>query len=113
MTKIAAHEHEHNHDHPHDVHGHDHDHEHDHEHDHDHQHGSGVWFTIASALHLPGYAHQHGSLSTEDSFYHNDLAIRTVKLAFLALGITTLIQIVIVLMSGSVALLGDTVHNLG
>lgn len=45
--------------------------------------------------------------------FENDLAIRTVKLALLALGVTTLIQIFIYAASGSVALLGDTVHNLG
>jgi len=106
MTKIHAHEADHGHDH----HEHDH-HDHDH-HDHDHQHGRGGIFTrIAEALHLPGYAHEHGPVSAD--FLNNELGIRTVKLALLALGITTVIQIAIYLVSGSVALLGDTVHNLG
>lgn len=106
-------EHEHVHDHHHE-HDHDHDHhEHDH-HDH-HEHAESLWSQVAAALHLPGYSHTHDhrdlihSISPED----NDLAIRTVWIAMLALGITTVFQIVIFLASGSVALLADTVHNLG
>jgi cation diffusion facilitator family transporter len=107
MTKIRAHELEH-------AHGHDnHDHVHEHESDHDHEHSTGIWPTIASALHLPGYSHQHTSPASEAGFLDNALAIRTVWLALLALGITTVIQIGIYLASRSVALLGDTVHNLG
>lgn len=68
---------------------------------------------IGEALHLPGYTHQHGSPSSEAAFYDNALAIRTVWLALAALGLTTVIQVFIYLASGSVALLGDTVHNLG
>jgi cation diffusion facilitator family transporter len=39
--------------------------------------------------------------------------IRTVWLALIVLGLTTLVQIVVVWFSGSVALFADTVHNLG
>ena len=39
--------------------------------------------------------------------------IRAVKLSFLALAATALVQVAVVLLSGSVALLADTVHNLG
>lgn len=45
-------------------------------------------------------------MATEDG-------IRTIWLALGILGITTVLQVVIVLLSGSVALLADTVHNLG
>lgn len=44
---------------------------------------------------------------------HNEEGIRTVWLALAALGVTSLLQIVIVLASGSVALFADTVHNIG
>lgn len=115
MTKIPVHQPaapDHDHDHHDDHHGHD---DHDDHHDHDHAHGKGVtvWERIAEALHLPGYTHDHGSISGEGVFFENELAIRTVRLALLALGITTAIQIAIYLVSGSVALLGDTVHNFG
>jgi cation diffusion facilitator family transporter len=43
----------------------------------------------------------------------NKLGIRTIYLAVALLGLTTIFQIGIYLISGSVALLGDTVHNLG
>ncbi len=99
-----------------DVHEAEHHHDHDHDHDHDHHHphdDGGLWVKIASALHLPGYAHDHGSLSQDSTFMNNELGIRTMKLALLTLGITTVLQVIIYLMSGSVALLADTVHNLG
>lgn len=103
------HEHSHGHDHDHDHHEHGH-----HEHDH-HQHHTSVWAGIASALHLPGYSHthDHGEIIRSISPDDNNLAIRTVWLALTALGITTLLQIIIFVASGSVALLADTVHNLG
>jgi cation diffusion facilitator family transporter len=124
------HEHEHHghahhhsgHHHGHDGHTHHHgehhhhEHQHHHEHhDHDHGHTHNWWENIASALHLPGYghSHNHADLVQQVSTENNDLAIRTVWLALLALGVTTVIQIVIVIASGSVALLADTVHNLG
>lgn len=110
MTQIHEHEH---HDHA-DEHDHDHAHGHDHDHSHgDHSHS--LWEQIAAALHLPGYSHTHdyGEILQEVSEDDNQLAIRTVWLALLALGLTTVIQIFIFAISGSVALLADTVHNLG
>ncbi len=117
-----THEHDHDHDH-----GHDHDHDHDHDHGHHHGHGHGhshhhdhghtLWENIASALHLPGYAHDHshnrGDLLNDLSGSSTELGIRTIKLSLVALGITTILQIFIYVASGSVALLADTVHNLG
>src|SRR5215213_4554448 len=112
MTEVhQSTEHTH-HTHDSDEHGHSHehhDHEHPHEHHHDHEHG-GILVMIAQALHLPGYAHEHASLAQDAAFQDNELGIRVVKLALLALGVTTLIQIVIYVASGSVALLADTVH---
>lgn len=89
------------------------DHEHAHEdHNHSgHSHQQGFLVGLASALHVPGFQHDHGSL--EARFTDNEVAIRTVKWALVILGMTTLFQVVIYLASGSVALLGDTVHNLG
>ncbi len=118
MTEITAHHedahhlHDDDHDHDHELdHGHDHDHEHIHEDDHDHEHAHGLFDILADALHLPGHHHEHATPDT--ALFENDLAIRTVKLALVILGVTTAIQIVIYLVSGSVALLGDTIHNLG
>lgn len=95
-----------------------HTHDHPHHHDHDHPHGGGgILGTIAAALHLPGFGHDHDhsytDLASDRAFHDNELGIRTVWLALLALGLTTVLQIVIYFASGSVALLGDTVHNFG
>lgn len=102
--------------HSHDEHEH-HDHDHSHGHDHD-NHGyihayDTLWFKIASALHIPGYSHEHESIASDSAFFEHTLGIRTVKLSLLALGLTTVLQIVIYFASGSVALLSDTVHNFG
>jgi cation diffusion facilitator family transporter len=86
--------------------------EHHHEHDHDH-HRDSWWEKIAVALHLPGYGHSHELPSRQDAIYNNELGIRTVKQALGLLGFTTLVQAAIYIFSGSVALLADTVHNLG
>jgi cation diffusion facilitator family transporter len=72
-----------------------------------------LWERIASALHLPGYSHEHASVATEEEFFTNNLGIRTVWIALAVLLVTALLQIVVVWLSGSVALLGDTVHNIG
>lgn len=97
-------------------HGHSHDHSHDHDHSH-HNHGGGIIGVIGAALHLPGFGHDHDhgytELAADAALHDNALGIRTVWLALLALGITTVLQIVIYVASGSVALLADTVHNLG
>jgi cation diffusion facilitator family transporter len=116
MTDVHQPEHHHDHDEDH-HHHHDHEHDHhhdDHDHDHSHEHG-GLMATIGAALHLPGYTHTHShhELAADPAMQDNELGIRTVKWALLALGITTLLQIFIYVASGSVALLADTVHNLG
>ena len=70
---------------------------------------------IAAALHLPGFTHDHShsDLAGDRAFLDNRLAVRTVWIALVALGLTTALQVVIYIASGSVALLADTVHNLG
>ena len=81
--------------------------------EHKHNHDSSWWEKIAMGLHLPGYGHSHDLPAVNDAIYNNELGIRTVKQALLLLGITTLLQAGIYYFSGSVALLADTVHNLG
>jgi len=67
------------------------------------------------ALHLPGFTHDHShhDLAADRAFLDNQLAVRTVWIALAVLGLTTALQIVIYIASNSVALLADTVHNLG
>lgn len=94
-------------------HPHDHDHEHDHAHDHDHSHApppKDWWRKLLAALHLDGHSHSH---TGNRAYLDNEEGIRVVWLALAALTITSIIQMVIVLWSGSVALLADTIHNIG
>jgi cation diffusion facilitator family transporter len=97
-------------------HSHDHErgHEHspDHAHAHGHSHGTGVLGWFATVFHWHGHADDAG-LTASDPALATEEGIRTVWLALAALSMTTLMQIVVVALSGSVALFADTAHNLG
>lgn len=115
---VHSHEDEHNHDHEHENgHNHPHPHEHGHHHshhgDHDHHHGTGLWGWINTIFHFHGHSQQQQQRAADPALTDNAEGIRTVWIALGALGLTTILQIVIVYMSGSVALFADTVHNLG
>ncbi|MGA9139734.1 MAG: cation diffusion facilitator family transporter [Methanocella sp.] len=114
MSAINGHEHEYEHRHgiEHDHHSDEHDHSHDHDHDH-HEHGRGILGTVAAVFHIGGHDHDHGSMAGDSALKNNALGVRTIYLAVVLLGLTTVFQIGIYLASGSVALLGDTVHNFG
>jgi cation diffusion facilitator family transporter len=60
--------------------------------------------------HGPG-GHGHGGIDA--SILGSDEALRTLKLSLLVLAGTALLQVVVVVISGSVALLADTIHNAG
>jgi len=96
-------------------HGQSHHHHHDDGGHHHHHHSGNILVKIAGALHLPGFTHDHShiDMAGDRAFLDNRLAVRTVWIALIALGLTTALQIVITIASGSVALLADTVHNLG
>lgn len=93
-----------------------HPHPHDHPHDHDHNHTphhQGWWGRMAAIFHLHEHSHSRGELASDQAFLDNEESIRTVWLALAALTVTSTLQIVIVVWSGSIALLADTVHNIG
>ena len=80
---------------------HDHRHPHDHAHDDDHGHSHG---------------HGHGSHShglVHDSIKRSREGLRAVGLALLILGATAILQLLVFVASGSVALLADLIHNFG
>jgi cation diffusion facilitator family transporter len=79
--------------------------------EHTHQHAKGVFGWIAQIFHLHG--HEHAPLSADAAFNANQEGIRTIWLALAALAITSVLQIGVVALSNSVALLADTVHNIG
>lgn len=81
---------------------------------HEHSHNRGIWGWVATIFHLHGHSHdEHIPLVTDPAFKANEAGIRTIWLALLALGATSILQIGIVTLSGSVALMADTVHNIG
>jgi Co/Zn/Cd efflux system component len=67
---------------------------------HDHQHGHGE-----------GHSHTHGAV--DPSLATSERGIWAVKWSFVGLFATALLQLTVVVMSGSVALLSDTIHNFG
>lgn len=90
---------------------HTHDHPHTREHDHDHRPQPGLRGWLAGLFHP--HSHDHSDLAADRAFADNQAGIRTIWLALAALGFTSLLQLAIVLASGSVALLADTAHNIG
>ena len=79
---------------------------------HGHSHGGGPLGWLATVFHWHGHEHQEADLSGDPALATRD-GIRTVWIALGALGLTTVLQVIIVALSGSVALLADTVHNFG
>jgi cation diffusion facilitator family transporter len=79
---------------------------------HGHSHGGGPLGWLAAIFHWHGHDHHEPDLSGDPAFATRE-GIRTVWIALGALALTTVLQVVIVALSGSVALLADTVHNFG
>lgn len=77
------------------YHGHTHGHDHHH---HGHDHGD-------------KHGHTHGVI--DSSITATERGVWAIKWSFVILAITALIQLAVVLLSGSVALLADTIHNVG
>jgi cation diffusion facilitator family transporter len=98
----APHEHEHEH-------GHDHEHEHGHDHGpHGHSHPTGVKGFLYG-LFVP---HSHDAAdSIDDALEASVEGVRALKISLFILLGTTVLQFAVVLISGSVALLADTIHN--
>src|SRR5258708_5126803 len=87
--------------------GHRHDHDHDAGHDHGHSHGAGVWGWLRGT-----FAHSHDAADKIDSSMEsNERGIWALKWSLVGLGLTAAGQAVIALLSGSVGLLADTIHN--
>ena len=87
-----------------------HDHEHGSADGHGHEHGGPLGW-LRSTLH--GFAgHSHGTPETDAALEGSAEGIRAVKLSLAGLLLTALLQAVVVVASGSVALMADTIHNL-
>ncbi|MFE8948667.1 cation diffusion facilitator family transporter [Streptomyces sp. NPDC007856] len=87
-------------------------HDHGHGHDHDHPHGAGWWPKARHQLAHLVRPHSHEALDKVDSAMETSReGMRTLWLSLAILGATAVVQAMIVAVSGSIALLGDTIHN--
>jgi cation diffusion facilitator family transporter len=104
----------------HDDHGHGDDHGRHHGHGHGHHDGLGHhhghahdrpegWLRRLAGL-VVGHGHDPGD-SIDDALTSSARGIRALKVSLLVLGLTAAAQLAVVLASGSVALLADTIHN--
>lgn len=115
MADPARETHAHDHPHPHDDHDHgarDHDHDAaEHSHgpgEHGHEHPTGIRGFLYG-LFVP---HSHDAADSIDSALEaSKEGVRALKISLFILLGTTILQLVVVLISGSVALLADTIHN--
>jgi cation diffusion facilitator family transporter len=89
-------------------HAQDHDEPQDHDHPHDHAHPEGRLRRLAGVF--VGHSHDPGD-SIDDALTSDARGIRALKLSLLVLGVTAVAQLAVVVVSGSVALLADTIHN--
>lgn len=81
---------------------------HRHSHDHDHGRPNGLRGAIKEIF----APHSHDVADSLDSALESSAAgIRAVKISLLVLGLTATAQIVVVIFSGSIALVADTIHN--
>ena len=82
--------------------------------------------TLSHILDLFGFGHGHKGHRRHDHSAHGhahgvidatitttDRGIWAIKWSFVILAITAVLQMVVVVLSGSVALLADTIHNVG
>ncbi|WP_083897650.1 cation diffusion facilitator family transporter [Nocardia vinacea] len=113
----TSHGHHHGH-----THGADHDHGHAHsggaDHDHDHAYSHGAHHDhdhpggLRGALREIFVPHSHDAADSIDGALESSaIGIRAVKISLAVLGLTAVLQVLIVLASGSVALAADTIHN--
>jgi len=87
-------------------------HDHDHDHDHDesrHEHARGLRGRLRQLL-VP---HSHDTRdAVDDELETSRRGIRALVVSFAGLALTALLQAAVVVVSGSVALFGDALHNL-
>ncbi|MEV0800765.1 cation diffusion facilitator family transporter [Kribbella sp. NPDC050281] len=85
-----------------------HGHGHGHEHAGGHGHPRGIRWLLLSIF----KPHSHDAADSIDSALEaSSQGIRALKISLLGLGITAIAQLVVVILTGSTALLADTIHN--
>ena len=99
-------------DHDHSGHNHGHGgHNHGHgDHEHDHDHGSGPWAKLKHMIVPHSHDSNEAIQSAEES---SKEGIRAAWIGLAGMAVTAILQMFIVAISGSIALLADTLHNVG
>lgn len=84
------------------------EHDHDHPHSHEHEHPTGLKGFVLSIFR----PHSHDAADSIDSALESSReGVRALKISLLVLLVTALAQLLVVMLTGSVALLADTIHN--
>jgi cation diffusion facilitator family transporter len=84
------------------------DHGHGHHHDHEHEHPGGLRGLVRSIF----SPHSHAAADSVDSALEaSRQGMRALKISLAGLAVTAVLQLAVVAVSGSVALLADTIHN--
>ena len=79
-----------------------------HDHDHGHEHNHALWERVRGVF----APHSHdAAVSVDGALETSERGIHALRVSLLALGLTAVLQAVLVVWTGSVALLGDTLHN--
>ncbi|MFE2515955.1 cation diffusion facilitator family transporter [Streptomyces mirabilis] len=104
----TPHGHDHGHGHGHGRSGHDHPQPHPHPHPHAHSTSFGPLSRLRHLL--TPHSHETGD-KLDSALESSARGMRALWVSFVVLGTTAVAQAVVVVVSGSVALLGDTVHN--
>jgi cation diffusion facilitator family transporter len=107
--------HQHGHEHPHHAHedhanGHEESHGQDDSHSHDSHAHSGRLGWLTSLLPF-GHGHTHGAVDVDTALESSARGIRTLQLSLVIMLSTAAVQMIITVLSGSTALLTDTLHN--
>jgi cation diffusion facilitator family transporter len=85
---------------------------HDHDHDDDHGHDHGARGSRLTRLRELLFGHSHDTAEKLDAALEGSAeGLRAVRWSLVGLGITAILQGVVVIATGSVALLSDTLHN--
>jgi cation diffusion facilitator family transporter len=103
----SGHDSGHDDEHPH-AHHDGHDHGHDHAHDHGHDHGTGLLAKLKDLV----APHSHDAADSVDQALETSArGMRALTVSLAVLGTTAVLQALVVVWTGSIALLGDTLHN--
>jgi len=82
-----------------------------HEHAHDHEHAHGRMGRLIAAVPFL-QEHSHGEAHVDRAMETSDRGVWALKVSLMGLGATALFQLVIVILSGSVGLLAESIHNI-